>query len=147
VLQYFLSYREIVCCGSIFKGSYGEIIIHPAFFKPCTSCLSRRQLPISSASASPIHSSASTSPTHSVESTSSSSERTSLKQSTKTFSDLSSDDSGYDDFSINQDESKLAKKVQVKDVEMIEDAMRPIELDKSLQISNVTNQSHQSISN
>jgi hypothetical protein len=60
---------------------------------------------------------------------------------------LSSDDSGYDDFSINQDESKLAKKVQVKDVEMIEDAMRPIELDKSLQISNVTNQSHQSISN
>ncbi|EZA51075.1 SIN3-HDAC complex-associated factor [Ooceraea biroi] len=149
-----LSYykREIICCGSIFKGAYGEIVIHASFFKPCTSCLSRRQLPTSSASASPIHSSASASPAHSDESTSSSSE-TSSKQGTKTFSDSSSDDSGYDE-SSNQDESKLAKNVQVKeDVEIMEEeAVRPVELDKlsnsgSLQVSNVTNQSLQLVSN
>ncbi|XP_067209562.1 SIN3-HDAC complex-associated factor isoform X2 [Linepithema humile] len=132
-----LSYykRQMICCGSIFKGAYGEVIMCPPFLKPCT--LLTRQLVTSLTSASPIHSSASASPAHSVESTSSSPE-TNSKQSTKTFSDSSSD-SGYDE-SSNQYESKIAKNVQVKeDVEMMEEAVRPIELDqlsscKSLQV-------------
>lgn len=148
-----LSYykREIICCGSIFKGIYGEIIMYPSVFKPCTSCLVRRQLPTSSAFASPVHSCASASPAHSVESTSSNSE-TSSKQSTKTFSDLSSDDSGYDE-SSNHDESKSAKNVPPKeDVETMEEAVGSVELDtlansKSLHVANITNQSLQVVSN
>lgn len=145
-----LSYykREIICCGSIFRGANGEIIMYPSSLKPCEN-LTRRQLTSSLTVTSPIHSSASTSPVHSVESPSSGPE-TSSKQ-TKTDSDSSSD-SGYDD-SSNQGESKLAKNVQVQaDVKMIEEAVRPIELDqlsscKTLQSVNVTNQSLQSVSN
>ncbi|KYN06480.1 PREDICTED: protein FAM60A [Cyphomyrmex costatus] len=144
-----LSYykREIICCGSIFRGANGEIIICPSSLKPCVN-LARRKLLSSLTVASPTHSCASTSPIHSVESPSSS--ETSSKQ-TKTDSDSSSD-SGYDE-SSNPGESKIAKNVQVQaDVKMIEEAVRPIELDqlsscKTLQSVNVTNQSLQSVSN
>ncbi|KMQ87968.1 protein fam60a [Lasius niger] len=147
-----LSYykREVICCGSIFKGANGEVIMYPSFLKPCISCFTRRQLTASLAFVSPIHSSASVSPAHSVESTSSSNTETNSKQSTKTFSDSSSD-SGYDE-SSNQYESKIAKNVQIKeDVEM-EESVRSIELEqlsncKPLQTINVGNQSLQSVSN
>lgn len=144
----FVLYREIICCGSIFRGANGEIIMYPSSLKPCVN-LARRQLLSSLTVASPTHSSASISPIHSVESPSSSSE-TSSKQ-TKTDSDSSSD-SGYDE-SSNQGESKIAKNVQVQaDMKMIEEAVRPIELDqlsscKTLQSVTVTNQSLQSVSN
>lgn len=143
---FFVLYREIICCGSIFRGANGEIIMYPSSMKPCVH-LPRRQIITSLTVASPTHSSASTSPVHSVESPSSSPE-TSSKQ-TKTDSDSSSD-SGYDE-SSNQGESKIAKNVQVQaDVKMIEE--RPIELDqlsscKTLQSVNITNQSLQSVSN
>jgi len=146
-----LSYykREIICCGSIFRGANGEMIMYSSSMKPCVN-LARRQLITSLTAASPIHSSASTSPVHGVELPSSSPE-TSSKQ-IKTDSDSSSD-SGYDE-SSNQGESKLAKNVQVQaDVKMIEEAVRPIELDqlsscKTLQsVNNVINQSLQSVSN
>lgn len=113
-LSYFK--REIICCGTIFKGPYGEVVIDPALIKPCTACISKqrqqqsgilRNSPVhSSASASPVHSSASASPTHSVES---SVDSTVSKQTSKTFSDSSSD-SGYDE-SSNQGvgEGKLTK--------------------------------------
>ncbi|XP_022104700.1 protein FAM60A-like [Acanthaster planci] len=29
---------EHICCGTIFKGSRGEVLIEPTLFKPCTSC-------------------------------------------------------------------------------------------------------------
>ncbi|XP_011637551.1 SIN3-HDAC complex-associated factor [Pogonomyrmex barbatus] len=142
--------REITCCGSIFRGANGEIIIYPSVLKPCEN-LARRQLSTSLAVASPAHSSASTSPIHSDESPSSSPE-TSSKQ-TKTFSDSSSD-SGYDE-SSNQGESKIAKNVQVKaEIKTIEetDKIRSIKLDQlsscnPLQSINITNQSLQSVSN
>ncbi|KAL0132528.1 hypothetical protein PUN28_000343 [Cardiocondyla obscurior] len=111
-----LSYykREVICCGSIFRGANGEIIMYSSSLKPCVN-LARRQL-TSLTVASSIHS-ASTSPVHGAESPSSNSE-TSSKQ-TKTDSDSSSD-SGYDE-SSNQGESKIAKNVQVQaDVKMIE---------------------------
>ncbi|XP_024881477.1 SIN3-HDAC complex-associated factor-like [Temnothorax curvispinosus] len=146
-----LSYykREIICCGSIFRGVNGEVIMYPSRLKPCIN-IARRQLITSLTVASPTHSSASTSPVHGVESPSSSPD-TSSKQ-TKTDSDSSSD-SGYDE-SSNQGESKIAKNVQVQaDVKMIEKAVTPIELDqlsscKTLQsVNNVINQSLQSVSN
>lgn len=111
-----LFFREIICCGTIFKGPYGEVIIDPALIKPCRGCLSKqrqqqsnvlRNSPVhSSASASPVHSSASASPTHSVESGVDSAV---TKQTSKTFSDSSSD-SGYDE-SSNQGvgEGKITK--------------------------------------
>lgn len=146
---FFVLHREIICCGSIFRGANGEIIMYPSNLKPCIN-LARRQLITSLTVASPIHSSASTSPVHGVESPSSSPE-TSSKQ-TKTDSDSSSD-SGYDE-SSNQGESKIAKNVQVQaDVKMIEEVVRPIELDqlsscKTLQsVNNIINHSLQSVSN
>ncbi|CAK9803588.1 SIN3-HDAC complex-associated factor [Anthophora plagiata] len=111
--------REIICCGTIFKGPYGEVIVDPSLIKPCIGCIARQQRqqtnalscsPVhSSASASPVHSSASASPAHSVES---GTETTVSKQASKTFSDSSSD-SGYDE-SSNQGvgESKITKIIQ-----------------------------------
>ncbi|XP_038047091.1 SIN3-HDAC complex-associated factor-like isoform X2 [Patiria miniata] len=29
---------EHICCGTIFKGGKGEVLIEPTLFKPCTSC-------------------------------------------------------------------------------------------------------------
>ncbi|XP_024947552.1 uncharacterized protein LOC107274524 isoform X2 [Cephus cinctus] len=118
-LSYFK--RETICCGIIFKGHYGEVVIDPTLIKPCIGCLKRRRErqqqasalgsspSHSSASASPVHSSASASPAHSVESTA---EPTVPKPTSKTFSDSSSD-SGYDE-SSNQGvgESKIAKIIQ-----------------------------------
>lgn len=114
------NFREIICCGTIFKGRYGEIIVDPSLIKPCIGCIARQQRqqqtnalscsPVhSSASASPVHSSASASPAHSVES---STETMVSKQASKTFSDSSSD-SGYDE-SSNQGvgESKITKIIQ-----------------------------------
>ncbi|XP_011878552.1 PREDICTED: protein FAM60A [Vollenhovia emeryi] len=148
-----LSYykRESICCGSIFRGANGEIIMHSSSLKPCIN-LARRQLLTSIPVASPTHSSASTSPVHGVESPSSS-PKTNSKQ-TKSDSDSSSD-SGYDE-SSNQGESKIAKNVQVQaDVKMIEEAVRPVELDQlsscktfnKQSVSDVINQSLQSVSN
>ncbi|XP_066585805.1 SIN3-HDAC complex-associated factor [Prorops nasuta] len=118
-LSYFK--RETICCGTIFKGLYGEIIVDPSLIKPCIGCLARQQArqrqttvlrnspAHSSASASPIYSSASASPVHSIES---GTESTISKPTSKTFSDSSSD-SGYDD-SSNQGvgENKIAKIIQ-----------------------------------
>ncbi|XP_031846754.1 uncharacterized protein LOC116433127 isoform X3 [Nomia melanderi] len=117
-LSYFK--REIICCGTIFKGPYGEVIVDPSLIKPCIGCIARQQRqqqtnalscsPVhSSASASPAHSSASASPAHSVES---GTETAVSKQTSKTFSDSSSD-SGYDE-SSNQGvaESKITKIIQ-----------------------------------
>lgn len=111
-------YRKNVCCGVIFVGMMGEVLIEPSLLKPCLGCLARQQrqqlaaaattLPNSSpshssASASPCHSSASTSPAHSVES------GTEGKPTNgKGFSDSSSD-SGYDEFNqglINENKIK-----------------------------------------
>ncbi|XP_043256762.1 uncharacterized protein LOC122399831 isoform X1 [Colletes gigas] len=112
--------REIICCGTIFKGPYGEVIVDPSLIKPCIGCIARQQRQQqtnvlscspahSSASASPVHSSASASPAHSVES---GTETAVSKQTSKTFSDSSSD-SGYDE-SSNQGvgESKISKIIQ-----------------------------------
>ncbi|XP_053970410.1 uncharacterized protein LOC128872094 isoform X1 [Hylaeus volcanicus] len=117
-LSYFK--REIICCGTIFKGPYGEVIVDPSLIKPCIGCIARQQRQQqtnalsrspahSSASASPVHSSASASPAHSVES---GTETAVSKQTSKTFSDSSSD-SGYDE-SSNQGvgESKITKIIQ-----------------------------------
>ncbi|XP_076242397.1 uncharacterized protein LOC143184215 isoform X2 [Calliopsis andreniformis] len=117
-LSYFK--REVICCGTIFKGPYGEVIVDPSLIKPCIGCIARQQRqqqtnalscsPVhSSASASPVHSSASASPAHSVES---GTEATVSKQTSKMFSDSSSD-SGYDE-SSNQGvgESKITKIIQ-----------------------------------
>eukprot|EP00096_Caligus_rogercresseyi_P014628 TRINITY_DN7134_c0_g1_i2.p1 TRINITY_DN7134_c0_g1~~TRINITY_DN7134_c0_g1_i2.p1 ORF type:complete len:271 (+),score=76.13 TRINITY_DN7134_c0_g1_i2:219-1031(+) len=30
--------RQIVCCGTIFRGPYGEVVIDPRFLNPCGSC-------------------------------------------------------------------------------------------------------------
>lgn len=104
--------REVTCCGPIFKGPYGEVIMDPTLLKPCVNCLEagrqRRQISDSlsaSETISPIHS-ASVSPAHSVElvSPSPSSSEMSMsivKQSQvpkNNFSDSSSD-SGYDECS------------------------------------------------
>ncbi|XP_046735291.1 uncharacterized protein LOC124404870 [Diprion similis] len=109
--------REKICCGTIFKGPYGEVMVDPSLIKPCIGCLARQEgqrqanavsssPSHSSASASPVHSSASASPAHSLDSTV---EPTVPKPVSKSFSDSSSD-SGYDE-SSNQGvgESKLAK--------------------------------------
>lgn len=119
-LKCIYNFREIICCGTIFKGRYGEVIVDPSLIKPCIGCIARQQRqqqtnalscsPVhSSASASPVHSSASASPAHSVES---STETMVSKQASKTFSDSSSD-SGYDE-SSNQGvgESKITKIIQ-----------------------------------
>ncbi|XP_043286657.1 SIN3-HDAC complex-associated factor [Venturia canescens] len=98
--------REVVCCGTIFKGPYGEVIIDPSLIKPCLGCRTRQRLQrearentlLESASTSPAHSSASSSPAHSVESSSSSTGSEVTKPTGKTFSDSSSD-SGYDESS------------------------------------------------
>ncbi|KAJ8665188.1 hypothetical protein QAD02_006850 [Eretmocerus hayati] len=100
--------RKNVCCGVIFVGMMGEVLIEPTYFKPCVNCLARQQRersianslaaiasPLhSSASASPCHSSASTSPAHSVESNVEAIGKAHVAG--KGFCDSSSD-SGYDD--------------------------------------------------
>ncbi|PSN38136.1 hypothetical protein C0J52_08228 [Blattella germanica] len=35
--------REKVCCGTIFKGPYGAIIVDPRFLKPCRGCKIQQQ--------------------------------------------------------------------------------------------------------
>lgn len=101
-----LSYhREIICCGTIFKGPYGEVIVDPSLLKPCVGCLAARRQQQrgsdSSSSASeatsPIHS-ASVSPAHSVELPPEASV-VSSKQNAKTAFCDSSSDSGYDECS------------------------------------------------
>lgn len=34
-----LCYREVVCCGTIYKGPNGEVLIDPRFLKPCKARL------------------------------------------------------------------------------------------------------------
>lgn len=127
IFNCYFYYREITCCGTIFKGPYGEVIMDPSKFKPCIGCLEarrRRQQGSDSSSASetasPVHS-ASTSPVHSVELPSEPTTRTTVVavvqqnnqvSKSNTFSDSSSD-SGYDEYS-NQgtDSNKAAKNVQ-----------------------------------
>ncbi|XP_015116073.1 SIN3-HDAC complex-associated factor [Diachasma alloeum] len=108
--------RERICCGEIFRGLYGEIIVDPSLIKRCAGCLARQRrqreanVPAntspfhSSAAASPAHSAASSSPSHSVDSSSEASKTTG-----KIFSDSSSD-SGYDESSNpGIGESKIIK--------------------------------------
>ncbi|KAK0088989.1 hypothetical protein PV325_009872 [Microctonus aethiopoides] len=123
--------RVTICCGIIFKGQYGEVIVDPTLIKRCANCIIQRpryrqreannlnNSPFhSSASASPAHSLASSSPAHSVDSTNdtataatttATTTTTTAKPTSKTFSDSSSD-SGYDE-SSNQGigESKIVK--------------------------------------
>lgn len=35
--------REKVCCGTIFKGPYGAVIVDPRFLKPCRGCKNQQQ--------------------------------------------------------------------------------------------------------
>uniref|UniRef100_A0A0C9QAF4 Fam60a_1 protein n=1 Tax=Fopius arisanus TaxID=64838 RepID=A0A0C9QAF4_9HYME len=108
--------RERICCGEIFRGLYGEIIVDPSLIKRCAGCLSLQRRPRevnapanaspfhSSSAASPVHSAASSSPAHSVDSSSEVSKTTG-----KIFSDSSSD-SGYDESSNpGIGESKIIK--------------------------------------
>ncbi|XP_032664394.1 LOW QUALITY PROTEIN: SIN3-HDAC complex-associated factor [Odontomachus brunneus] len=102
-LSYFK--REVICCGIIFKGPYGEVIVDPSLLKPCVGCLAvRRQRQCSSdgsssasEATSPIHS-ASVSPAYSVELPPEASVVSSKQNAKTTFSDSSSD-SGYDECS------------------------------------------------
>lgn len=139
-LSYFK--KEVICCGTIFKGPYGEVIIDPSLIKPCIGCVTRQRRqqqtstsscsPLhSSASASPVHSSASASPAHSVEL--STTESTTSKQASKMFSDSSSD-SGYDE-SSNQGvaESKITKVVQNTSASAVKSAVKVQPL-KSVQL-------------
>ncbi|XP_014470971.1 PREDICTED: protein FAM60A isoform X2 [Dinoponera quadriceps] len=98
-LSYFK--REVICCGVIFKGHYGEVIVDPSLLKPCVGCLAGRRQRDGSSSASeatsPTHS-ASVSPAHSVELPPEASVVSSKQNPKTTFSDSSSD-SGYDECS------------------------------------------------
>ncbi|XP_052002749.1 SIN3-HDAC complex associated factor, like isoform X2 [Xyrauchen texanus] len=49
-----LSYwkRQKVCCGIVYKGRFGEVIIDPRLFKPC--CNSKKRPALASSSDSPI---------------------------------------------------------------------------------------------
>lgn len=103
---------------------FGELIIDPAFYKPCLGCLARNQRNreetvvtlnaspshSSLASTSPCYSSASSSPPYSVESTTDSSVNAVSKSSGKTFSDCSSD-SGYDDIHLEGPKTTSNNKV------------------------------------
>ncbi len=33
-----LSYREKICCGTIFRGPFGEVVIDARFITPCAAC-------------------------------------------------------------------------------------------------------------
>ncbi|KAF7988557.1 hypothetical protein HCN44_001130 [Aphidius gifuensis] len=89
-----------ICCGIIFKGPYGEIIIDQSLFKTCSSCLLRQKNKQQLINTNNSFHSSSVSPPHSVDSatatTTTSTELT--KQTGKIFSDSSSD-SGYDESS------------------------------------------------
>ena len=110
----------MICCGMIFKGRNGEVMMDRNLMKPCSGSVARRQqrqltiLRISpspgSLSTSPSHSSASTSPAHSEESVV---EATVTKPAMNHRFYESSSDSGYDE-SSNQGvgEGKLAKIIQ-----------------------------------
>jgi len=39
----FVLFREKVCCGTIFKGPYGAVIVDPRFLKPCRGCKNQQQ--------------------------------------------------------------------------------------------------------
>lgn len=115
----------MICCGMIFKGRNGEVMMDGTLVKPCSGSVSKKQQqqqitilrkipsPVGSASTSPSHSSASTSPAHSVESTVESAVSKLSKPITNHRFYESSSDSGYDE-SSNQGvgESKLAKITQ-----------------------------------
>ncbi|XP_012279287.1 SIN3-HDAC complex-associated factor isoform X2 [Orussus abietinus] len=140
-LSYFK--REVICCGTIFKGPYGEVIVDPSLIKPCIGCIARQQQrrqsnilgsspQHSSASASPAHSSASASPAHSLESAVDTT--TVPKPTSKSFSDSSSD-SGYDE-SSNQGvgESKITKLIQNSHSSVKQQAVKMIQPVKSVQL-------------
>ncbi|CAG2060688.1 unnamed protein product [Timema podura] len=35
---------EKVCCGTIFRGRYGEVLVDPRFLKPCQGCVVSKQV-------------------------------------------------------------------------------------------------------
>lgn len=41
--MFFLVYRQKVCCGIIYKGRFGEVLIDPHLFKPCCRKKQRQQ--------------------------------------------------------------------------------------------------------
>ncbi|XP_021915286.1 protein FAM60A isoform X2 [Zootermopsis nevadensis] len=83
--------REKVCCGTIFKGPYGAIVIDPRFLKPCHGCKTNQQEKTALAVAGMGHSNGDNTPEDSS---------SGIKDSklAKTYSDSSSD-SGYDESS------------------------------------------------
>ncbi|XP_051175563.1 SIN3-HDAC complex-associated factor [Leptopilina boulardi] len=132
LLNLALSYfkQEMICCGMVFKGRNGEVMMDGTLVKPCSGSVSKRQQQQQlqqqqqqqqqeittlrkSPSTSPSHSSASTSPAYSVESAVESSISKLSKPIMNHRFYESSSDSGYDE-SSNQGvgESKLAKIIQ-----------------------------------
>lgn len=119
----------MICCGMVFKGRNGEVMMDGTLVKPCSGSVSKRQQQQQlqqqqqqqqeittlrkSPSTSPSHSSASTSPAYSVESAVESSISKLSKPIMNHRFYESSSDSGYDE-SSNQGvgESKLAKIIQ-----------------------------------
>ncbi|XP_033223147.1 SIN3-HDAC complex-associated factor [Belonocnema kinseyi] len=97
--------QEAICCGMVFKGRNGEVMMDKKQMKPCSvnvvkaqqqqMTVLRKSPSPGSASASPSHSSASTSPAYSMEST------------VESYSD-----SGYDENSNGLGERKLTKIIQ-----------------------------------
>lgn len=108
----FVFYSEKVCCGIIFKGLHGEVIVDPRFITPCKNSKRRnQQAPVDvdlndkPSSLAPMdssitHTSSIISP--SARGIQSSVIQTQVVGKTKAFSDTSSD-SGYDE-SSNQGE-------------------------------------------
>ncbi|KAJ4429643.1 hypothetical protein ANN_21844 [Periplaneta americana] len=86
--------REKVCCGTIFKGPYGAIIVDPRFLKPCRGCKSQQQEKKAVTSGGLGHAAGDNAPNGHDDGSSG------MKGSklTKSYSDSSSD-SGYDESS------------------------------------------------
>lgn len=99
VKEIFFNSREKVCCGTIFKGPNGELLLDPSFLKPCRGRIaaSCRLVPVANGrveSTTQNVESSTNSPTSEIKVEIDISEST----VTKLYSDSSSD-SGYDDSS------------------------------------------------
>nr|CAD7571368.1 unnamed protein product [Timema californicum] len=88
--------REKVCCGTIFRGRYGEVLVDPRFLKPCQGCVVSKQVDKGpfSPPAVPLNPLPSPSGLDAVPEVTSTNGSTTVKS----YSDASSD-SGYDESS------------------------------------------------
>lgn len=50
---FLFSFRQKVCCGIVYKGRFGEVIIDPRLFKPC--CSSKKQKTLASTQVATHH--------------------------------------------------------------------------------------------